>query len=201
MTKLSESLIILNFIGLKIESLFNHFINYGFSDLQTGIKKDLWRKLFNLGIDEHTLNSEVYKSFINKESSLIFSLLHENFSKGIIDLYSFKQEYDSFFNTKFDDDAINNRILNFKENNRSRINEIDWNEIKDLRNTILAHNLRSKKENYSIANDCINKFVNLSLDFKKGLLYFTLMNMLYNNLKEEFATELQTAFRESILDR
>lgn len=145
MTKLSESLIILNFLGLKIESLYNHFINYGFSDLQTGIKKDLWRKLFNLGIDEHTLNSEVYKSFINEESSLIFSLLHENFAKGIIDLYSFKQEYDIFFNTKFDDSAINNRILNFKENNRSRINEIDWNEIKDLRNTILAHNLRSKK--------------------------------------------------------
>lgn len=32
-------------------------------------------------------------------------------------------------------------------------------------------------------------------------MYFTLMNMLYNDLKEEFAIELKTAVRESILDK
>lgn len=200
MTKLSETLIILNFLGLKIESLFNHFLNYGFTDIKTGIKRDLWRKLFSLGIDENTLNSEKYKSFINEESSLIFSLFHENFSKGIIDLYSFKQEYDNFFQAKFDDDTINNRIVNFRKKNSKTINQIDWSEIKDLRNTVLAHNLRNKKENNSIANANIVKFAKLSLDYNKGLLYFTLMNMLYQDFKEEFAIELKIAFREMVLN-
>lgn len=199
MSKLSESLIILNFIGLKLESIFNILINYGVTDFQTGVNRGIYRKLYNLGIDEKELDSEKYKNFIEKESSELFGLIHENLSKGIIDLYSFKQEYDSFFNIKcIDDVATQNKIQNFKEKNKTLINQIDWDEIKDLRNTILAHNLRDKKNNNQIASYNMTRFVNLSLDYKKCLLYFTQMTKLYDILKTEFAFEMKIAFREYI---
>ncbi|MFR0656970.1 hypothetical protein SB719_20705, partial [Pantoea sp. SIMBA_079] len=80
-----------------------------------------------------------------------FSLVHENFAKGIVDLYSFKQEYDDFFNSKCkENEFLREKILKFKKDNKHLINDLDWNEIIDLRNTILAHNLRDK--NKSLAN-------------------------------------------------
>lgn len=200
MKKISESLTILNFLGIKFESLFKLLTDNGLTDFHTGTRRNVYRKLYNLGIDEQTLESEKYKAFIETESSEIFSLIHENISKGIIDLYSFKQEYDGFFNSNNDDKELNAKILKFKEENKSKINEIDWTEIKDLRNTILAHNLRDKKRNYSIAHNNIKKFVILSLDYKKCLLYFTLMSIVYFNLKKEFRIELANAFREMLLE-
>ncbi len=202
MTKISESLIVLNFIGLKFESLFKILTDNGMTDFDTGIRQNIYRKLYNLGIDEETLNSEKYKTFIENESSEIFALIHENISKGIIDLYSFKQEYDGFFNCKYEDDELLNfKIRKFKEKNKKIIYELDWIEIKDLRNTILAHNLRDKKKNNSIAQNNIKKFVKLSLDYKKCLLYFTQMCIVYENLKTEFNVELKNAFREFILSK
>ena len=199
MKKISESLTVLNFIGIKFESLFKLLTDNGLTDFHTGIRRNVYRKLYNLGIDEETLESEKYKAFIETESSEIFSLIHENISKGIIDLYSFKQEYDGFFNSN-DDKELNAKILKFKEENKLRINKIDWTEIKDIRNTILAHNLRDKKTNNSIAHNNIKKFVKLSLDYKKCLLYFTQMSIVYFNLKKEFSVELRNAFREMLLE-
>ncbi|WP_345990172.1 hypothetical protein AAEU33_21130 [Chryseobacterium sp. Chry.R1] len=146
MTKLSECLIILNFIGLKIEHLNNVHINYGFTDLLTGIKRDMYRKLYNIGVSEEILDSEKYGQFIAEEASEKFSLVHENFAKGIVDLYSFK-EYDNFFNSKCtEDEFLREKILKFKKDNKHLINDVDWDEIIDLRNTILAHNLRDKNK-------------------------------------------------------
>ncbi|GGG50508.1 hypothetical protein [Epilithonimonas arachidiradicis] len=197
MAKISESLIILNFIGIKFESLFKVLTDNGLTDFHTGIQRNVYRKLYNLGIDEETLASEKYKSFIKTESSEIFPLIHENISKGIIDLYSFKQEYDGYFNSNDNDDKeLNAKILKFKAENKSRLNEIDWTEIKDLRNTILSHNLRDKKRNNAIAHNNMQKFVKLSLDYKKCLLYFTQMSILHHNLKNEFSTELKNAEKE-----
>ncbi|WP_449399204.1 hypothetical protein [Chryseobacterium wanjuense] len=198
MTKLSECLIILNFIGLKIEYLNNVHINYGFTDLLTGIKNDMYRKLYNLGVSEEILDSEKYRQFIAEEASEKFSLVHENFAKGIVDLYSFKQEYDDFFNSKCtENEFLREKILKFKKDNKHLINDLDWNEIIDLRNTILAHNLRDK--NKSLANRNLTKFALLSLDYKKGLLYFIQMNTVYQNLKKDFGVEFQQAFIESIM--
>lgn len=200
MRKISESLIILNFIGLKFEGLFNILTKNGFTDFHNGINRNIYRKLYNLGVDEETLESEKYKSYIKSESNYIFELIHENISKGIIDLYSFKQEYDGFFNIKNNDDQlINDKILKFKEENKIRFDEIDWIEVKNIRNTILAHNLRDKKRNNSLAHDNLNKFVNLSLNYKKCLLYFTVMSIVHNNLKKEFRVELKNAYRELII--
>lgn len=201
MSKLHESLLILNFIGLKIESVFNILIAYGFTDLQTGISRSVYRKLYNLGIEEQLLSSGKYQAHIKKETSEIFALVHENYLKGIIDLYSFKQEYDSFFNLNIVEViSIQTRILNFKNENKPIINDLNWEEIKNLRNTILAHNLRDKKNNNKFANKNFSKFIILTLDFKKCLLYFTQMNILYQNFKEEFKIELHQAKRELILE-
>lgn len=200
MSKVSESLIILNFIGIKFESLFKLLTDNGLTDFKTGTQRNVYRKLYNLGIDEKILESEKFKSFIESESSEIFSLIHENLSKGIIDLYSFKQEYDVFFNSNnTENKELNAKILKFKEENKSRISEIDWTEIKDLRNTILAHNLRDKKRNNSFAYNNIKKFIKLSLDYRKCLLYFTQMSIVHFNLKKEFSVELNNAFRELLL--
>ena len=199
MTKLSECLIILNFIGLKIEHLYTVYVNYGFTDLQTGIGRDLYRKLYNLGISEDILNSEKYSQFIEIETSEKFALAHENFAKGIIDLYSFKQEYDDFFNLNCtEDELISERILKFKKENKNLLNELDWDEIRKLRNTILAHNLRDKEGR--LAGDNLANFALLSLDYKKGLLYFTQMNILYQNLKRDFGAEFRQAVIESVMN-
>ncbi len=174
----------------------------GVTDFQSGIQRNIYRKLFNLGIDEETLNSEKYKAFIQGESSEKFLLIQESISKGIIDLYSFKQEYDGFFNCSYEEnELLNFRIKKFKEENRTRLGEIDWLEIKDLRNTILAHSFRDKKKNNTIAYNNIDKFIKLSLDYKKCLLYFTQMSIVYYNLKNDFSIELRKAFRELILER
>lgn len=201
MTKISESLIVLNFIGLKFESLYKILTDNGMTDFNTGIRRNIYRKLYNLGIDEETLNSEKYKRFIENESSEMFTLIHENISKGIIDLYSFKQEYDGYFNSKFtENESLKIKILKFKEENKSIIDQLDWSEIKDLRNTILAHNLRDKKINNSFAHSNMTKFVKLSLDYKKCLLYFTLMWKVYLNFKNDFNIELKNAIREMVLN-
>lgn len=78
------------------------------------------------------------------------------------------------------------------------MDEIDWIEVKNLRNIILAHNLRDKKRQNSFASKTLTSFVNLALDFKKCLLYFSALTMIHHDIKKEFAQEYMKAFRETI---
>lgn len=98
MNKFTEILIILNFIGIKMQEISFTLIKYGFKDLLKGIEKDKYNNFKKLGIDEGILKSDIFTKYIKSESVELFSLIHENIAKGIIDMYSFKQEYDSFFN-------------------------------------------------------------------------------------------------------
>lgn len=67
---------------------------------------------------------------------------------NIIDLASFIDEYDKRFDiTVTDDKNIVERINNFKVKNKDLKRKVNWNKLKNIRNKVLAHNLRNKNDN------------------------------------------------------
>ena len=199
MTKLSQTITILHFIGRSIEEIGLTLINFGFDNLYKGIEKERIKRINELGIDKDLIDSEKMQNFIESDVKLISSLVYDSISKGIIDLNSFKDEYDNCFTVKKEENKIlADKIIKFKKENKDFIDNVDWVKVNKLRNSILAHNLRDAKKNNDYAVDTLKMYFTLILDHKKCIEYFSLIGIVYNNLKNDFQLEYKNAFIELI---
>lgn len=204
MKKLNESLIILLHFGLKNKMIYEICKKYAvktksFRRDVIVIKRlqDLKKHEIELNLEENLEVKLEYVEHLYKEADEIMNLVRQNISQGIIDMYSFLNEYNSFFNSNISqDEKVKDKIINFKKNNKVFINSIDWEKIKLYRNTVLAHNLRVKKEKNLIAFNNLTSFNELANDYEKCSDYFHKINVVYNNLIEFFEYEISESIKE-----
>lgn len=134
MTKLEETLTILDFFGKRIKAKNDFLLRNKSFNIDICIKENLLQRK---SIDE---------SSIDCKDKVV--QIHTYFSMNIIDLASFIDEYDKRFDiTVTDDKNIVERINNFKVKNKDLKRKVNWNKLKNIRNKVLAHNLRNKNDN------------------------------------------------------
>ncbi len=154
----------------------NHFLLNGFAD------------------NPKVLGEEPFLSLIANQCSDIRITIHNNFKLNIIDMFSFNEEYEKFFNENLtENSSLKNRITKLKAENKKIKNRIDWDELKAIRNTILAHNLRNKKENNQFAIKNLIVLHRLVFDFDRCIEYCEIIQTLFLRIKEEFESEYKIA--------
>lgn len=177
MTKLEETLTILDFFGKRIKAKNDFLLRNKSFNIDICIKENLLQRK---SIDE---------SSIDCKDKVV--QIHTYFSMNIIDLASFIDEYDKRFDiTVTDDKNIVERINNFKVKNKDLKRKVNWNKLKNIRNKVLAHNLRNKNDNYRLSiNELfeINSMINNLNDFTNMILSF-----------DEFFEQFQNEFKEEI---
>ena len=176
MTELDESLTILDFYGGRIKGKNNFLMSNISFDINTCIKENslLGKNTNEIGI--------LCKDKIVQ--------IHTYFSMNIIDLGSFIDEYDRKFISNVTDDAtIAERITNFKTKNKDLKKKVNWNKLKNLRNTVFAHNLRNKRSSRLSINELFeaNSMFNNLNEFTSMILSF-----------DEFFEKFQNEFKEEI---
>lgn len=169
MSPLDETLTILDFYGKRIKGKNDFLIKHKSFDVNTYVANNI-----KLGLDINEI------SFNCKE---IVVQMHSYFSLNIIDLKSFNDEYNSFFNEKVTDNLIlKNKISNFRQKNQKLYNQINWQNLNNIRNKVLAHNLRDK-------NNC-NRLslaqLKITNSMFNDLTYFTLICEIFQNFFKEF---------------
>ncbi|WP_269241899.1 hypothetical protein [Flavobacterium limnophilum] len=174
MTKLEETLTILDFYGKRIKGKNDFLLKNKSFDLGACIKE-------NLSLGKSTNET----SIICKDKIV---QIHTYFSMNIIDLTSFIDEYDNKFDiTVTENKIIAKRINNFKVENKNLKKKINWNKLKNIRNTVFAHNLRNKNNNYRLS---INELFEANSMFN-NLNDFTSMIICFNEFFDQFQNEFQ----------
>jgi hypothetical protein len=94
---------------------------------------------------ELIIDFEFTKSNISQLSDKKLTLLNSLFYMTIIDSVSFLDEYDQYFGVKTED-KFKERAIIVKSINKPLVSKIrEWKDLKDMRNELLAHNLRIGK--------------------------------------------------------
>lgn len=181
MTKLEETLTILDFFGKRIIAKNDFLLRNKSFDVNTCIEEN---------IKQCKNTNEI--CFECKEKMV---QIHTYFSMSIIDLASFIDEYDTKFDiTVTDDKNIVERINNFKVNNKDLKRKVNWNKLKNIRNKVLAHNLRNKNDNYRLSiNELfeVNSMFNNLNDFTTMMLSF---NAFFHQFQNEFDIEIKKGY-------
>ena len=174
MTKLEETLTILDFFGKRIKAKNDFLLRNKSFDINNCIKENLLQ------------SKSINETSIDCKDKVI--QIHTYFSMNIIDLASFIDEYDNRFdNTVTDDKNIVERINNFKVKNKDLKRKVNWNKLKNIRNKVLAHNLRNKNDNYRLS---INELFEVNSMFN-NLNDFTTMILIFDEFFEQFQNEFK----------
>ena len=174
MNKLEETLTILDFFGKRIKAKNDFLLRNKSFDINNCIKENLLQ------------SKSINETSIDCKDKVI--QIHTYFSMNIIDLASFIDEYDNRFdNTVTDDKNIVERINNFKVKNKDLKRKVNWNKLKNIRNKVLAHNLRNKNDNYRLS---INELFEVNSMFN-NLNDFTTMILIFDEFFEQFQNEFK----------
>lgn len=105
-------------------------------------------------------------------------------------MFSFNEEYEKFFSeNSTENENLKERITKVKKINKNSRSKINWDELKSYRNTILAHNLRNKKDDNNLAINNLIKLHKLIYNFDESIKYCEIIEILYNNIISEFSLE------------
>lgn len=191
MDKLSESLIILEHFNDIIKSRNEFCKRFKNFDTFNCVGEIMNHFLINGYVKNvKILQEEPYLSLISTQCSDIRINIHNNFCFNIIDMFSFNEEYNNFFSENLTKNvSLKNRISRIKTLNKSVINKVNWEQLKKFRNTILAHNLRDKKNSNSLAINNLIELNELVFDFSKCIEYCEIIDTVFLEIKKEFKEE------------
>ena len=191
MDKFYESLIILQHFKDKIKSRNEFCKRFSNFDVHNCVGEAMNHFIMNGYVEDvKILSQEPYISLIATQCSDIRITIHNNFCMNIIDMFSFNEEYEKFFSENLTENGnLKQRIIKVKRINKNLRSKIDWDELKSYRNTILAHNLRNKKDNNNLAVQNLIKLHKLIYDFEESIEYCEIIEILYNNIISEFNEE------------
>ena len=193
MTKLQETLLILHHFDSLISGrtdFCKRNIDFNTSDCVT--QKLLER--VRAGVLPSELNSEAISSVISRECADAKVTLLSYVSLNIIDMFSFNDEYNNFFHQeRFDELDVKERVNKVKEKNKIIRKSFDWELLSKIRNNVLAHNMRDKKNGNALSLKTLKELHNISSNLKLAVEYSEVTMKLFDNIKEEFETELTQA--------
>lgn len=203
MNQIQETLLILNHFANVIRSrtdFCKRNINFSVSNCITEKMLDKIRQ----GLQPKAFSNDPLLTEISRECADIKIILHSYICLNIIDMFSFNDEYSKFFNeVKFGDNSIKNRIARVKSINKTIRNSINWKQLGDFRNKVLAHNLRDKNNSHKFS---IQQLRDLNKDIlsnlENGIMYSEVVLKLFDNIEREFASEIieaQEALKVEIL--
>lgn len=147
--------------------------------IQNGIETDVTK-----------FKEEPYLSEFAEQASDIRLAIHNYLNINIIDIFSFDTEYNSFFNSKIQDTDLKSRIEKVKNSNTNIRKQLNWDELKKIRNTVLAHNLRDKKSNYNFDLESLIILNQIVFNFEEGIRISSVILEIYENIEKEFKIEI-----------
>lgn len=140
---------------------------------------------------ELIIDFEFTKSNISKLSNKKLTLLNSLFYMTIIDSVSFLDEYDQYFGVKTEE-KFKERIIIVKSINKPLISKIrEWKNLKDMRNELLAHNLRIGKNGEFIFGKNTPNY-NAPRTIYDLFLLSNLVQFSTETINSEFDSELKT---------
>jgi hypothetical protein len=193
MTRLQETLLILH----HFDSLISGRTDFCRRNIDFNISDCVTQKLLErvkAGVLPSELNSESISSVISRECADVKVILHSYISLNIIDMFSFNDEYNDFFNQeRFDDIDLKQRVKKVKDKNKVIRKSFNWDLLSKIRNNVLAHNMRDKKNGKVLSLETLKELYNISSNIKYAIEYSEVTMKLFDNIKEEFEVELTEA--------
>ncbi len=117
------------------------------------------------------------------------TLLNSLFYMALIDSYSFLAEYEQIFGVKTENE-FSKRIIDVKTINKPLTNKIkEWKDLGDLRNQLLAHNLRKENLDYNAPRSLNDLF-----------LLSNLTQFITQTFHLEFSNEINSVNNSNIKD-
>ena len=143
------------------------------------------------------IDFEFPKKSFNDYDEKNLTLLNSLFYMIVIDSYSYLAEYEQVFGSKTENE-FKQRIIDVKTINKSFINKIkEWKDMGDLRNHLLAHNLRQGKNGQFIfAID--NLDYNAPRTINDIFLLSNLVGLMTQIINFEFIKEVKGSTKESL---
>lgn len=191
--KLIESYLVLNFLSNSIRKTHNVCEKYGVvsSEFQLAfLKIFMYSNFKDLGIKFDHNNNELHQ-FISEQAIELVYLIYESIGKGIIDMYSFYDEYNNFFRPNITNNPLySDKIVKIKKLNKTLIKSVDWNIIRESRNQVLAHNIRDKNKNNEIAINSIKGYMEFSNSIYDCAKKFKVIIGIFDLIKQEFENDL-----------
>lgn len=137
------------------------------------------------------------KTGFNPNNEKVLTLLNSLFYMTVIDSYSFLQEYEEYFGNKTEIE-FKKRIIDVKTINKPFLSKIkEWRQIGDLRNQLLAHNLRKGKNGQFIFS-----FENIDYSAPRTindiLLLSNLIGFMTQTINLEFSHEIKNQKKVNI---
>lgn len=198
MKKISETLLILDHLGRIIEGKTD-FLKRNISFNQGDFINNKILEFLHKGYGINEIKEGEIADSISRECSDIRITLHNYTRLIIIDMFSFNDEYNNFFNEKeFDDLELKKRIRKVRDKNKPIRKNLDWDQLKRFRNVAMAHNLRSKIDSNKLSIMVLKEINDLVLNHSKAVEYATTILPIYENIKEEFHYEINVANNEFI---
>jgi hypothetical protein len=187
MTKLEETLTILDFYGKRIKGKNDFLIKNKSFNIDSYVKENL-----RLGKNPNEI------SVICKD---ILLQIHTYFSINIIDLVSFKNEYDNYFIEDITDEkSTKEKIKNFKNVNKDLKKKVAWNKLENIRNKVLAHNLRDKNNSYKLSIEQLEEVNTMFNNLNEFTSKIESFNVFFEKFQKEFETEIKKGYESYKLD-
>ncbi len=185
MTKLQKTLSILEFYNGRIKAKLNFLKQNSEFKIGECIRFETF-KILNLDID---INEKVK---ICKEKCIDkFNHLHSYFTTNLIEINSFYDEYhDYFIELSTDDLSEKAKIAELRKLNKELLKKVDFVKIKRMRNNVLAHNLRDKKNNNRLSIDTLKEVNNWFNNLKEFINCCEIINQVFINISLEFKKEI-----------
>jgi hypothetical protein len=200
MNKLEETLLILH----HFDSLISSRTDFCRRHADFNIKDCVTSKLLDMvkqGRDSSELKNDEISKVVSRQCADIKITLHSYICLNIIDMFSFNDEYNDFFhNQRFDDITLKERINKVKKINKEIRKGFDWDQLKKIRNTVLAHNLRDNTKSSTLALTNLKELYDILSNLKSSISYCETTMLLFDNIKNEFEDELIQAQRTVMLE-
>jgi hypothetical protein len=193
MDKLHETLLILQHFQNVIQSRTD-FCKRNNDTVTNSSVPTMMIKFMRKGYPISSFNDEKVQEEISREVSDLSLILHNYIRLNIIDMYSFNDEYNGFFQEKITKNQnIIKRINTVKILNKRVRNQIDWDKLKKFRNISLAHNLRDKGNQNRLSVDNMRLLKNEFSTLDIGIKYSDIITTMFQNIQNEFSLELLEA--------
>lgn len=193
MTRLQETLLILH----HFDSLISGRTDFCRRNIDFNISDCVTQKLLEqvkIGVLPSELNSESISLVISRECADVKVILHSYISLNIIDMFSFNDEYNDFFNQeRFDEIDLKQRVKKVKDKNKVIRKSFNWDLLSKIRNNVLAHNMRDNKNGKVLSLETLKELYNITSNIKHAIEYSEVTMKLFDNIKEEFEVELTEA--------
>ena len=193
MDKISETLVILDHIGRIIKSRADYCKRHIPFDTLEAVGSKM-NEYIERGFEPKDLRTEEIANKISRECADIRIALHNYTRLNIIDMFSFNDEYNKFFNEKhIEDPELQIRILKVKRKNKNIRKKLNWDQLKRFRNVVMAHNLRDKHDSNKLSINILKEINELMMNHQKGVEYADVVINIFENIKLEFENEINLA--------